>query len=139
MAAKKKGGKVEQNRTERHKKAMLIALESTLGIVTTACKKCGVGRTQYYTWLQEDETFAKAVKGLQEIAVDFGESQLHQLMKDKNPASVIFFLKTKAKHRGYVERTEHVHKESDHFHAMDAMSDEEIKQEIERLRAKGDD
>ena len=32
------------NKTEHHKKALLEALEKSLGVVTTACKIAGVGR-----------------------------------------------------------------------------------------------
>ena len=42
------------NKTEQHKKAVIEALEKSLGVVTTACKNAGVGRTQFYTWSPED-------------------------------------------------------------------------------------
>ena len=47
------------NKTEQHKKAIIEALEKSLGVVTTACKKVGIGRTQFYNWLKEDYEFAK--------------------------------------------------------------------------------
>lgn len=95
------------NKTEQSKKAVLEALEKSLGVVTTACKLVGVGRTQFYHWLKEDEEFAKAVKDIENIALDFAESQLHAQIKGGNTAATIFYLKTKGKNRGYVERTEH--------------------------------
>ena len=94
------------NKTEHHKKALLKALESALGVVTTACRQTDVGRTTYYQWLKEDPEFAKAVKDVQEIALDFAESQLHKQIKEGSTAATIFFLKTKGKQRGYVERQE---------------------------------
>ena len=36
------------DKTEQHKKAMLDALESSLGVVTSACKSVGIGRTTHY-------------------------------------------------------------------------------------------
>ena len=33
------------DKTEQHKKAMLDALEKSLGVVTAACKAVGIGRT----------------------------------------------------------------------------------------------
>jgi len=96
------------NKTEQHKKAVLIALEKSLGVVTTACRSAGVGRTQFYTWLDEDEDFKKAVEDVENIAIDFAESQLHKQIKGGNSTSTIFFLKTKGKKRGYIERTESV-------------------------------
>ena len=88
------------------KEAILQALENSLGVVTVACKQVDIPRSTYYKWLKEDEDFARAVKDIENIALDFGESQLHSQMKDGNTSATIFFLKTKGKKRGYVERSE---------------------------------
>jgi hypothetical protein len=120
------------------KKAMIEALEKSLGIVTTAAKTVGIDRTTHYTWLKEDEAYREAVEGISDMAIDFAESQLNQLMqgakhqvvtnkgdiveiKDApNPSSIIFFLKTKGKKRGYIERTEiEVSKETEIFKGLD--------------------
>lgn len=94
------------NKTEQHKKAMLEALEHSLGIVTSACKKVGIGRTTHYEWLKTDEEYKKAVNSIEDVALDFAESQLHLQIQDGSTASTIFYLKTKGKKRGYIERTE---------------------------------
>lgn len=94
------------NKTEQHKKAIIEALEKSLGVVTTACKKVGIGRTQFYHWLKTDEDFAKEVDDIQNIALDFAESQLHKQIGDGNTSATIFYLKTKGKNRGYIERVE---------------------------------
>ena len=96
----------DQNRTEHNKKAVLAALEKSLGVVTTACKAAGVGRTQYYTWLKEDPEFAAQVKDLDNIALDFVESQLFLQIQNGEVSSTIFYLKTKGKHRGYIEKVQ---------------------------------
>tara|TARA_B100000902_G_C27308081_1_gene916742 strand:- start:2708 stop:3064 length:357 start_codon:yes stop_codon:yes gene_type:complete len=93
------------NKTEQHKKAVIEALEKSLGVVTTACKQVGIGRTQFYEWLKEPE-FKAEVDSIQDIALDFAESQLHKQIKDGNTSATIFYLKTKGKKRGYVERQE---------------------------------
>ena len=59
------------------KEAVLDALEKSLGVVTTAVKSVGVARSTFYKWLKEDEAFAKEVKDIENIALDFAESQLH--------------------------------------------------------------
>ena len=38
--------------------------------------------------------------------MDFAESQLHQQIKDGSVAATIFYLKTKGKKRGYIEKSE---------------------------------
>ena len=94
------------NKTEQHKKAMIEALEKSLGVVTTACKVVGIGRTQFYQWLKDDDEFAQEVDDIQNIALDFAESQLHKQIGDGSTAATIFYLKTKGKKRGYIERQE---------------------------------
>ena len=94
------------NKTEQHKKAVLEALEETLGVVTSACKKAGVGRTQFYNWVNEDPIFKKAVDDIENVALDFAETALHSQIKDGVPSSTMFYLKTKGKKRGYIERLE---------------------------------
>ena len=88
------------------KEAMLQALENSLGVVTVACKQSSTPRSTYYKWLKEDEEFAKQVKEIENIALDFAESQLHSQMKDGSTSATIFYLKTKGKKRGYIERSE---------------------------------
>ena len=88
------------------KKAMLEALEKSLGIVTSACKSVDISRETHYRWLREDAEYKAAVEALSDVALDFAESQLHKQIKDGNSTATIFFLKTKGKKRGYVERQE---------------------------------
>lgn len=94
------------DKTEQHKKAVIEALEKSLGVVTSACKQAGVGRTTFYEWLKTDEEFARQVRDIDNIALDFAESQLHHQIKGGNTSATIFYLKTKGKARGYVERQE---------------------------------
>ena len=79
------------------KESILDALEKSLGVVTVACKTADIPRSTYYKWLNEDENFAKAVKDIENIALDFGESQLHKQIGEGNTSATIFFLKTKGK------------------------------------------
>jgi len=88
------------------KEAMLQALENSLGVVTVACKKTETPRSTYYKWLKEDQDFAQAVKEIENVALDFAESQLHTQIKDGSTSATIFYLKTKGKKRGYIERSE---------------------------------
>lgn len=110
---------------------MLEALKKSLGVVTTACKECGVGRTSYYEYYNSDKEFKDKVDDLCDEALDFVESKLfsridgYEHKEDKvfnhngkplivpmikhyppDPASMIFYLKTKGKKRGYIEKQE---------------------------------
>ena len=99
------------NNKKQHpkKEAMIQALEQSLGVVTTACKQIDIDRTTHYRWIKEDEEYKAQVEELSDVALDFAESQLFKQIKDGNTTATIFFLKTKGKHRGYIERKEHAH------------------------------
>jgi hypothetical protein len=92
------------NRVQHHKKALIDALEKSLGIVTTACKTVGVDRTTFYNYYNKDAEFKAAVDDIENIALDFAESQLHKQIQKGEVSSTIFYLKTKGKNRGYIEK-----------------------------------
>lgn len=116
------------------KKAMLRALEQSLGVVTTAAKKVGLNRSTHYEWIKTDEAYKAAVEDIENIAIDFAESQLHQQINNNNTTATIFFLKTKGKKRGYVETTIIKTQDSD----LEGMTDEELDAEIKRLQQLND-
>lgn len=91
------------NKVQQNKKILLDALEKSLGIVTTACKKAGLNRSTYYEYMANDPEFVKQVKDIENIVKDFVESQLHKQIKEGNHVSTIFYLKTKGRDRGYQE------------------------------------
>lgn len=91
------------------KRSMLRALEKSLGVVTTAAKAAGIDRQTHYNWMEKDPKYKAAVESIGDIALDFAESQLHKNMQNGSDAATIFYLKTKGKKRGYVEKTEVEH------------------------------
>ena len=93
-------------RTATLKKTMLIALEKSMGIVNVAIEEAGLNRCTHYRWLANDPAYKASVEEMENSALDFAESKLHALIKAENVTAIIFFLKTKGKKRGYVERTE---------------------------------
>ena len=93
-------------KTDTKKKAMILALEKSLGIVTNACKQVGISRETHYSWMRKDLDYAAQVKDIENIALDFAESKLHEQIFEGNVSSIIFYLKTKGKTRGYIERQE---------------------------------
>ena len=88
------------------KESMLKALEQSLGVVNSACKIAEVPRSTFYKWMKEDQEFAKEVEDIANVALDFAESQLYKQIADNSTAATIFYLKTKGKKRGYIERQE---------------------------------
>lgn len=88
------------------KKRMIEALISSLGIVTPACRAVGISRWTHYRWLREDEDYRRTVEEMGDIALDFAENKLMTAMNQNDITAIIFYLKTKGKKRGYVERVE---------------------------------
>ena len=106
------------------KKAMIEALKKSLGIVSTACEQCDISRQTHYRWLTEDPKYKEETENITEAAIDLVESKLYEKIQgiavqtfnskgepvvyEQAPSdtAIIFYLKTKAKKRGYIERVE---------------------------------
>lgn len=88
------------------KRAFLEALEANLNIVTKAAAAVGLSRDVHYYWLKNDAEYKAAVEEIDDVVLDFAESKLHNLLIKGDTAATIFYLKTKGKKRGYIERQE---------------------------------
>ena len=88
------------------KKLMIGAMKSELGVVTAACKVVGISRETHYKWLKEDENYKQWMEELPDLTLDFVENALLKKIKEGNVTAQIFYLKTKGKDRGYIERQE---------------------------------
>ncbi len=89
---------------DNYKEKMIQALELNLGNVTLSCKALNISRDTHYRWMREDKDYRKAVKDMENAALDFAESELLKQIAKGNPLSTIFFLKCKGKKRGYIEQ-----------------------------------
>lgn len=88
------------------KNNLLEALEKSMGIVTTACKRVKCNRSTFYKYYNNDKDFRDKVDELQNYTLDLVESELHKQIMEGNTTATIFYLKTKGKKRGFVERQE---------------------------------
>lgn len=110
---------------DENKKLLIEALKIAKGNITEATSNACVARATFYNWMKTDPEFAEAAIEAQEIALDYVESKLFEkitgvavkkgetddgepIVYDVPPsdAAIIFYLKTKGKKRGYVERQE---------------------------------
>ena len=91
----------------RHTKANLVnALEKSMGVVTTACKKVGIHRSTFYEYYNNDLEFKQQVDDIGNVALDFTETKMFEQIQDGNTQLIKFYLSTRGKKRGYVERQE---------------------------------
>lgn len=86
--------------------AMVEAMTNCLGIVSDACKTVGISRTLHYNWMQEDPLYKAEIESIADFVLDFVEGKLHGLIKTGDTAATLFYMKTKGKKRGYIERSE---------------------------------
>lgn len=87
---------------------LLKGMRKSKGVISEACKIAGCSRNTYHYHYTHYPKFAEEIKEIMEEQVDFVESNLLKQIKAGETSSTIFYLKTKGKHRGYVETIETV-------------------------------
>jgi len=88
---------------------LLQALFNSKGIVTEACESADIGRSTHYRWMRENEAYAEAYASIEDSAIDFVEGKMFERIEEGSDGLIKFYLATKGKKRGYVERTEVAH------------------------------
>ena len=66
-------------------------------VIQVACERAGISRATYYRWLDDEKFAQEATEALLEgekFINDMGESQLINLIKDKNLPAINLWLKT---------------------------------------------
>jgi len=94
-----------------HSKAQVVkAIMGCNGFVSQVAETLKVEISTVSHWKTRYEWVAEAFENSEMKMGDFAESTLLKLIKKENPAAVFFYLKTKCKDRGYIERQEFEHK-----------------------------
>ena len=95
-----------EERRAKEKAQFLEALKLKFGNATEAAKAINIHRDTAYAWRREDVAFAAEWDGINESLKDFAESKLLLNVSRGKEASIFFFLKCRAKDRGYIERVD---------------------------------
>lgn len=82
------------------------AIEQSKGILAVAARSLSCNRRTVDNYIKRYPTVKNAYDEANETTIDFVESKLLKNIDDGDTTSIIFFLKTKGKNRGYVERQE---------------------------------
>lgn len=131
---KKKLTKTETN-TIRNK-SLFLELFLKTGNITAACKNGRIGRQTFYDWMKSDLIFKRDFEDCEDSLLDFAEGKLMNLIDEKNPTAIIFFLKTKGKERGYIEPSYlNIQGQMKHSHTH-KMSLKELKKSHDRITGK---
>ena len=87
------------------RRAMLKAIDNSYGNISFIADLLGVARSTVYSNIEKFE-LQELIESERERLIDFAENQLVTNIAAGKEVSIIFFLKTRAKSRGYVEKTE---------------------------------
>ncbi|MGM9779934.1 MAG: hypothetical protein ACI3ZD_16615 [Prevotella sp.] len=74
--------------------------------ITATCTALGIARKTFYEWREKKKKLAEGLEAAEEAIIDFAESKLVEHINNDDVQALIFFLRTKGKKRGYVEKTE---------------------------------
>lgn len=116
-------------------------LEQCMGVVDAACKTVNISRACYYKWRQRDPEFAARCDETREVTYDIVEGALLKKIREGDTPCIIFFCKTKMKHRGYVERIEQTGKDGEALNTVKFTIDDKaiveraIQRRIEAMNA----
>ncbi len=95
-----------------------------------------IGRQTFYNWMKNDEIFKRDFEDAEDALIDFAEGKLMNLVDEKNPTAIIFFLKTKGKERGWIEPSYlNIQGQMSHSHSH-KMSMKEFKKSYARYKRK---
>lgn len=94
------------NKSDNRKELMLEVLKKCLGVVSAAVDKVGIARSTHYEWLLSDPEYKAAVDDIAERAIDFVETKMFEGVNNNDSGLIKYYLSTKGKNRGYVERQE---------------------------------
>ena len=74
--------------------------------ITATCEALGIARKTFYEWREKRKRLAEALDAVDESILDFAESKLVEHIQNDDVQALMFFLRTKGKKRGYVEKYE---------------------------------
>jgi len=130
-----------KRRTQRRlKKADIIdAILEAGGILSVAAENLKCARQTLYKRAATDPAIAAAIEEGRESLKDFAEGRLVELMrKDTGPGvtAIIFYLKTQAKERGYIE-SQTINVRGLTTRDLESMSDQELEDAERKLGGSG--
>jgi hypothetical protein len=102
----KKGEIVTSKKRQGTAQRIIKAVGETKGLLTAAAPRAGVSYRTIIRYANEFQAVKKAVIEAKEEMKDFAENQLFKAINEGNLTSIIFYLKTQAKDRGYIEKND---------------------------------
>ena len=108
------------------KERVITALQQNKGVVSHAARALECSRQSIYNYIDRHEEVKEAFDEINEATIDRVEQRMLELIDEGHPTLIIFYLKTKGKHRGYVERQEVTGKDGDPIVLVTGMDTDEL-------------
>lgn len=126
----KKKVSVSKNKRNEGKTAVTAeevigALREARGYISKAGSLLGVTPQTVYNYRKRWRSVEEAWQTIREERHDFVENALHKQIAEGNITAIIFYLKTQARERGYVEQIDHAGKIDSDITIKFAWSDED--------------
>jgi len=84
--------KQEQDRTAVAKINFLMIFEKNLGMINITCRKLGIHRSTYYSWIEKDKEFYIQCQRILEMSYDYVEDQLMIAIHEGKSWAIRFYL-----------------------------------------------
>jgi len=89
----------------KNQQKFLDALSESFCMISKAAHISGLHRNNHNNWMKIPE-YAQEYEALLDQSIDFVEDSLMSNIRDGDTTAIIFYLKCKAKKRGYIDRVE---------------------------------
>ena len=113
------------SRLKKKLKNICEVYKQNLGNVSVTCQKCNISRRTFYNYKNKYDDFAEELEATDELNIDFAESMLLKKIREGAESSIHFYLRTKGKSRGYVEKVEQEVKVNPFIEAMMNLPDDD--------------
>lgn len=95
---------IEDNRYKDIKFSTVAkAYKKSAGNLSLTAEALGINRRTLDRWRERYPELDAMMRDVDESLIDLCESRLMQQINESNLTAIIFYLKTKGKHRGYIE------------------------------------
>lgn len=85
---------------------LIEKLEEFKGNITSMCRFLRCSRQTFYDYMKKFPNLKEAAKDINEAEIDTAEEKLNELIDKRNLTAIIFKLKCKGRHRGWIDRPE---------------------------------
>lgn len=89
-----------------NRKKVINALKDSFGNQSVIAQRCGVERATITQFLNKNLDIREMIEQEREKLIDVAEIKLNSKITEGSDRAIEFFLKTKGKKRGYVEKSE---------------------------------